>query len=195
MVETGLQTSPIYPHFRARGNMLRVIAAPRTRAKGAGSGWFCRCRARRLPVQVPRGAERPDRPGPRRIVPAAVSFGRIVSPAPYSVIHATRNLIPVQSALMPTSLTAEVEQLPVYSVRDGLPGQCRVYDQDQSVIDQFLACDAILRAASEAAATLRAGIVIAATPMTTQPSPTHAVGLRLSPRNTTPSATPIGTRR
>src|ERR1700687_2620392 len=39
-----------------------------------------------------------------------------------------------------------------------------------------------------------AGIVIAATPTTTQPSPIHAVDLRLSPRNTPPSATPIGTR-
>lgn len=42
---------------------------------------------------------------------------------------------------------------------------------------------------------LRAGIVIAATPITTPPRPIHAVGDRLSPRNITPSATPIGTRR
>ena len=40
-----------------------------------------------------------------------------------------------------------------------------------------------------------AGIVIAATPMTTQPRPIHAVGDRLSPRNRTPNATPIGTRK
>jgi len=42
---------------------------------------------------------------------------------------------------------------------------------------------------------LRAGIVIAATPTTTQPSPIHAVGDRLSPSNSTLIATPIGTRR
>ena len=41
----------------------------------------------------------------------------------------------------------------------------------------------------------RAGIVIAATPTTTQPSPSHAVELNCSPRKTTPSATPIGTRK
>ena len=32
-----------------------------------------------------------------------------------------------------------VERLLVYSVRDGLLGECRVYDQDQALIDQFLA--------------------------------------------------------
>ena len=41
----------------------------------------------------------------------------------------------------------------------------------------------------------RAGIVIAATPITTQPRPIHAVGVSFSPRKATPSATPIGTRR
>jgi hypothetical protein len=40
-----------------------------------------------------------------------------------------------------------------------------------------------------------AGIVIAATPITTQVRPIHAVEVRVSPRNTTPSATPIGTRK
>jgi acyl-CoA synthetase (AMP-forming)/AMP-acid ligase II len=44
-------------------------------------------------------------------------------------------------------------------------------------------------------ATFRAGIVMAATPVTTQPRPIHAVADRLSPRNSTPNATPIGTRR
>lgn len=39
------------------------------------------------------------------------------------------------------------------------------------------------------------GIVIAATPITTQASPIHAVADGLSPRNSTPSATPIGTRK
>ena|SRR6266567_6079554 len=39
-----------------------------------------------------------------------------------------------------------------------------------------------------------AGIVIAATPITTQTSPIQAVGARCSPRNSTPIATPIGTR-
>ena len=41
----------------------------------------------------------------------------------------------------------------------------------------------------------RAGIVIAATPTTTQASPIHAVEVNCSPRKTTPTATPIGTRR
>jgi uncharacterized protein len=35
--------------------------------------------------------------------------------------------------------TAEVERLLVYSVRDGLLWQCWVYDQDQALIDTFLA--------------------------------------------------------
>src|ERR1700675_2551865 len=48
---------------------------------------------------------------------------------------------------------------------------------------------------SEAAAAVLAAIVIPATPITTQPRPIHAVGDRVSPRKTTPSATPIGTRR
>ena len=46
---------------------------------------------------------------------------------------------------------------------------------------------------AEAAFVVRAGIVIAATPMTTQASPIQAVGDRRSPRNNTPIATPIGT--
>src|SRR6266481_1030770 len=45
------------------------------------------------------------------------------------------------------------------------------------------------------AATLRGGIVIAATPATTQASPTQAVDASCSPRNVTPMATPIGTRK
>ena len=40
-----------------------------------------------------------------------------------------------------------------------------------------------------------AGIVMAATPEMTNKRPTMAMGDRLSPRNTTPIATPIGTRR
>ena len=40
-----------------------------------------------------------------------------------------------------------------------------------------------------------AGIVIAATPITTQASPIHAVADGRSSRNSTPSATPIGTRK
>ena len=35
--------------------------------------------------------------------------------------------------------TAEVERLLVYSVRDGLLWQCWVYDQDQALVDSFLA--------------------------------------------------------
>jgi len=35
--------------------------------------------------------------------------------------------------------TAEVERLLVYSVRDGLLWQCWVYDQDQALVDAFLA--------------------------------------------------------
>jgi len=46
-----------------------------------------------------------------------------------------------------------------------------------------------------AAAGFRAGIVIAATPATTQARPAHAVGDRVSPRKMTLSATPIGTRK
>jgi len=44
---------------------------------------------------------------------------------------------------------------------------------------------------SEIGVIFLAGIVIAATPITTQPRPIHAVGDRLSPRN----ATPIGEMR
>src|SRR5271156_4780562 len=46
-----------------------------------------------------------------------------------------------------------------------------------------------------ATAGFRAGMVIAATPMTTQASPIQAVGESFSPSSRTPSATPIGTRR
>ena len=35
--------------------------------------------------------------------------------------------------------TAEVERLLVYSIRDGLLWQCWVYDQDQALVDSFLA--------------------------------------------------------
>ena len=35
--------------------------------------------------------------------------------------------------------TAEVERLLVYSIRDGLLWQCWVYDQDQALVDEFLA--------------------------------------------------------
>ncbi|WP_213286343.1 nuclear transport factor 2 family protein [Bradyrhizobium sp. sGM-13] len=34
--------------------------------------------------------------------------------------------------------TAEVERLLVYAVRDGLLGECWVYDQDQALVDAFL---------------------------------------------------------
>lgn len=44
-------------------------------------------------------------------------------------------------------------------------------------------------------AAARCGIVIAAIPAMTQTRPIQTVGERVSPRNTTPSATPIGTRR
>ena len=49
--------------------------------------------------------------------------------------------------------------------------------------------------ASIGMAAFRGGIVIAATPITTQASPSQAVGDRRSPRKTTPMTTPIGTRR
>jgi hypothetical protein len=42
---------------------------------------------------------------------------------------------------------------------------------------------------------VRAGIVIAATPATTQAKPIQAVGESRSPRTATPIATPIGTRK
>ena len=51
------------------------------------------------------------------------------------------------------------------------------------------------QAASPAGLAFRAGIVIAATPTTTQASPIQAVELSCSPRKTTPTATPIGTRK
>ena len=35
--------------------------------------------------------------------------------------------------------TAEVERLLVYAGRDGLLGECGVYDQDQALVDAFLA--------------------------------------------------------
>ena len=41
----------------------------------------------------------------------------------------------------------------------------------------------------------RGGMVMAATPATTQARPIHAVGDSRSPSNVTLSATPIGTRR
>ena len=34
--------------------------------------------------------------------------------------------------------TAELERLLVYAVRDGLLGECWVYDQDQALVDTFL---------------------------------------------------------
>jgi uncharacterized protein len=34
---------------------------------------------------------------------------------------------------------AEVERLLTYAVRDGLLSECWVYDQDQALIDEFLA--------------------------------------------------------
>jgi uncharacterized protein len=37
------------------------------------------------------------------------------------------------------SKTAEVERLLVYTVRDGLLSECWVYDQDQALVDAFLA--------------------------------------------------------
>ena len=52
-----------------------------------------------------------------------------------------------------------------------------------------------LGAAVLAEVVARAGIDIAATPTTTHASPIHAEGGNDSPRNTTPIATPIGTRR
>ena len=35
--------------------------------------------------------------------------------------------------------TAELERLLVYAVRDGLLGECWVCDQDQALVDAFLA--------------------------------------------------------
>src|SRR4051812_31420606 len=50
-------------------------------------------------------------------------------------------------------------------------------------------------AASPTGFVRRSGIVIAATPTTTQASPIHTVELNCSPRKITLAATPIGTRR
>ena len=52
-----------------------------------------------------------------------------------------------------------------------------------------------VQTASPIGLAFRAGIVIAATPTTTQASPIQAVELNCSPRKTTPTATPIGTRK
>ena len=52
-----------------------------------------------------------------------------------------------------------------------------------------------LQVDTPSAATFLAGIVIAATPITTQPRPNHAVGVSFSPRKAAPNATPIGTRK
>lgn len=35
--------------------------------------------------------------------------------------------------------SAELERLLIYSLRDGLLGECWVYDQDQALVDAFLA--------------------------------------------------------
>jgi ketosteroid isomerase-like protein len=87
--------------------------------------------------------------------------------------------------------TAEVERLLVYAVRDGLLSECWVYDQDHRRLPDVK----LVQTASPIGLAFRAGIVIAATPTTTQASPIQAVELNCSPRKTTPTATPIGTRK
>jgi hypothetical protein len=87
--------------------------------------------------------------------------------------------------------TAEVERLLVYAVRDGLLSECWVYDQDHRRLPDVK----LVQTASPIGLAFRAGIVIAATPTTTQASPIQAVELNCSPRKTTPNATPIGTRK
>jgi hypothetical protein len=50
-----------------------------------------------------------------------------------------RGAILVRESFARDSKTAEVERLLVYSVRDGLLHHCWVYDQDQALVDSFLA--------------------------------------------------------
>ena len=50
-----------------------------------------------------------------------------------------RGAILVRERFSRDGRTAEVERLLVYSVRDGLLWQCWVYDQDQALVDSFLA--------------------------------------------------------
>lgn len=50
-----------------------------------------------------------------------------------------RGAILVRELFSRDGRTAEVERLLVYSVRDGLLWQCWVYDQDQTLVDEFLA--------------------------------------------------------
>ena len=50
-----------------------------------------------------------------------------------------RSAILVRELFARNGRTAEVERLLVYSVRDGLLDHCWVYDQDQSLVDEFLA--------------------------------------------------------
>jgi ketosteroid isomerase-like protein len=50
-----------------------------------------------------------------------------------------RGAILVRELFSRDEKTAEVERLLVYSVRDGLLWQCWVYDQDQALVDAFLA--------------------------------------------------------
>ena len=50
-----------------------------------------------------------------------------------------RGAVQVRELFSRDGRTAEVERLLVYSVRDGLLGECWVYDQDQALVNSFLA--------------------------------------------------------
>lgn len=50
-----------------------------------------------------------------------------------------RGAIVAREAFSRDGRTAEFERLLVYSVRDGLLSECRVYDRDQTAVDTFLA--------------------------------------------------------
>jgi uncharacterized protein len=49
-----------------------------------------------------------------------------------------RGALLVRECIERDGRTAELERLLVYTVRDGLLGECWVYDHDQALVDMFL---------------------------------------------------------
>ena len=85
----------------------------------------------------------------------------------------------------------------IYGRGEASPGVTRLVRRSEARLLRWMRCPSRGRLQDDvlSVAARRAGRVIAATPITTQPRPIHAVGVSFSPRKATPRATPIGTRR
>src|ERR1035437_1065350 len=126
--------------------------------------------------------------------------------APRNVSHAAMTA-PIRQTFMMRSpaliVSAALLEAPGFERRMPIiPGGGKAAgDPGHAGLDCFVACAGRKRPRYQLqddtliAATFRAGKVIAATPITIQPRPIHAVDVRVSPRNATPNATPIGIRR